>query len=323
MRFLLKKHCCPEQNDRGFALIATLGIMSVLAVLSWSFVFNARAEIKITSWQRHALDAYYVARAGMQRTGAILAAHGEEKANGPGSPWWSNEALYRNVRLKNGEYTIRPFAGNAAGQNGSYGVVDEESFLNINTATPEMLVRFEGITNVLAEEIIIYRARLTTEDNAPQQNAATVSGPVCEISELLQIPGLTKEILFGGSDGATRLGNNATCYSSGKINVNTARPAVLSSLGLSEEEVQSILQFRAEGQNAESVETFLEQVGLKKDRLKNNASLLIVKSTHFRMASTATILKNVSELTVSGRCDVLKGTAGFSSWQVAYTGVAP
>ncbi len=322
MRFLLKKRCCPERDAKGFALIATLGVMAVLAVLAWSFVFNARAEIKITGWQRHALDAYYTARAGLQRTGGILAAHAGEKANGPGSPWWSDEQLYRNVRLKNGVYSIRPFANNLAKKNDSFGVVDEESYLNINVATPEMLVRFEGITNVLAEEIVLYRARRTTEENTPQKGAPTVSGPICDVGELLRIQGLTKDILFGGQDGDTRLGNNITCYSSGKINVNTARPRVLSSLGFSEEDVDTILLFRGEGQNAQSVDAFFEQTGVKKKQLKKNVSFLTAKSTHFRMASTAAILQNISQLTVFGRCDVREANVAFSFWQVAYDGVS-
>ena len=320
---MLKKHCSPENAPEGFVLIATLGIMSVLAVLAGAFVFNARAEIKISSWQKHAQDAYYVARAGVQRTGGILAAHGEEKANGPGSPWWSDEASYRKVQLQNGAYTVRPFYYDAAEKSGTYGVVDEESCLNINVATPEMLVRFEGITNVLAEEILLYRARLTTDENAPRQNSGTVSGPVCDIEELLQIPGMTREILYGDSDREHRLGNNVTCYSSGKINLNTARPGVLTCLGFSDEDIETILLFRAEGQNAQSIDGFFEQTGLKKERLKKNASFLSVKSAHFRMASTATVLKDVSELTVFARCDVGNGTAAFSYWQTAYEGTAP
>ncbi len=323
MQFLLKKRCSPEHNKKGFALIATLGIMAVLAVLASGFVFNARTEIKITNWQKHASDAYYLARSGIQRTGALLAAHEKENANGPGSPWWSDEQLYHDVRLETGVYTVRPFANNREEKNNSYGIVDEESYLNINVATPEMLMQFDGITNVLAEEIILYRARQTTEDNAPKKDAPTVSGPISDISELLHIQGLTKDVLFGNSKGDdTKLGNNITCYSSGKINVNTARPMVLSSLGFSAEDIKAILLFRSDGQNAQTVDTFFEQTGVKKEQLKKNISLLTVKSTHFRLASTASILNNISELTIFGRCDLQKGTAAFSLWQVAYAGVA-
>ncbi len=320
-----------RQDNQGFVLISTLGIMAVLAVLAWSFVFNARVEVKISSWQQQRLEAYYTARSGLQRTAALLAAHKEEEANGPSSPWWSDEAQYHHRRTGGGEYTIRPFPGRETESKTkrpeTYGVSDEESLLNINVATPEMLMQFDGINSVLAEEILLYRAKQSNEENEPKQDAETISSPIRDIRELLQIHGMNRDILFGGPHGGSRaesrLGRNITCYSSGKINVNTARPMVLTSLGFSEESLRAIQLFRAEGQNAQSVDSFLNQMRVNRELIQKNIPLLTVKSTHFRMTSSATIRNKVSTLSISARCDLLKEGAIFSLWQIAHDGGRP
>ncbi len=345
MQCLLNRHCSHKSNeqgikkpgrkcspwgehklgDQGFVLIVTLGIMAVLSVLASSFVFNTRVEIKTSSWRKHALGAYYTARAGLQRTAGIIAAHGEEQANGPASPWWSDKSLYHNIQTGSGTYTIRPFSHNTVADTAktprAYGVTDEESCLNINVATAEMLMQFDGITSVLAEEILIYRARQSNRGNALKQDQVTISGPITNIMELLHIHGITRDILFGGPDKASRLGNNITCYSSGKVNVNTARPMVLTSLGFSEGEVRAVELFRRRKENAQSVDDFLTQMNVNKERLQKSIPLLTVKSTHFRMAGTAAILNKASALTILARCDLTDENTFFSLWQVTHDGV--
>lgn len=313
MQCLLNRHCSRKHNtqvpgkckaecipgsgpifdDQGFVLIVTLGIMAVLSILAWSFVFNTRVEIKTSSWRKQALGAYYMARAGLHRTAGILAAHGQEEANGPGSFWWPE---------------LR--------------ITDEESYLNINVATAEMLMQFDGITSVLAEEILIYRAKQVSQENSLEQDEATISGPITNVKELLHIHGMSKEILFGKSLGKTRLGNNITCYSSGKVNVNTARPMVLTSLGFSEDEVRAIELFRSRKENAESVDSFLTQMNVNTERLQKTIPMLTVKSTHFCMTGTAALSNKAPRLTISARCDLINDITFFSLWQTAYNGVS-
>ena len=286
-------------GEQGFVLIATLGIMAVLSILAWSFVFNARVEIKTSSWRKQSLGDYYSARAGLHRTGAILAAHSREEANGPASPWWPD-----------------------------HGITDEESCLNINVATAEMLMQFDGITSVLAEEILLYRAKQGMGDDPPESDEATIFGPITHVTQLLRVHGMTKDILFGKSDSETRLGNNITCYSSGKVNVNTARPMVLTSLGFNEAQVEAVELFRQLKQNAQSVEQFLTQMNVNTEPLQKSIPMMTVKSTHFRMVGTPTRLhtgtaasvNRVPDLTISARCDLVDDKAFFSLWQVGHNG---
>ena len=137
--------------------------MTILSVLAFSLSFMARSEIKIASRQKIVAQSYYGARAGLHRTAAIILNHWDETGNGLTSSWWSDPKLYKDVPFADMVYSVvRPFKNGAS----VYGIDDEESRLNINIATAEMLMQFSGINSVLAEEILIFRAK----KNDPRQN---------------------------------------------------------------------------------------------------------------------------------------------------------
>ena len=322
----MKMECCLKrprvsEKNRGFALIATLGVMSVLAVLAWSFVYETRMEIKIASWRRAAQTNYYAARAGVHRVCGVILEHWNESANGSGSAWMHDQALYKNVRFAVSTYDITPFCPEAKDRDEGYGMIDEESLLNINVATPEMLMQFDGITSVLAEDILIYRARATIERRDDQVKGKSVTGPIQDISELLEIRGITRELLLG-EGGSDSLGRNITCHSSGKVNVNTATPMTLTSLGFDPGEVESVLEYRRAGNdNFESVDAFFNDLGIGKERFGKVISLLTVKSSHYRMCSRAASDDGRAGVTIEARFDMNDDASRFSLWRVVREGI--
>lgn len=107
-----------------------------------------------------------------------------------------------------------------------YTLVDEESRLNINTVPQETLARLPGLGL----------------DGAVAMTASTLR-PFHLAEELLLLDAITPQML---QDARALI----TVYGSGRVNLNTAPPAVLSALGLDDRLVTIIREYR-EGMDAE------------------------------------------------------------------------
>jgi len=131
------------------------------------------------------------------------------------------------------------------------------------------------------------------------------NGPLDRVDELLLVRGVTPELLTGNPEAETPEGQAGmialvTATSSGKINVNSAPPAVLQSfLGLDEIQVEAIIN-RRQGADGElgteddepfaSVNEFLQMVGqvidTERDRLR---AAVAVSSSFFTVRATGTV----------------------------------
>ncbi len=315
-------------NCDGFALLTTLGVMSILAVLVWSFSFMVRTEMKISSFSNVSEKNYYTARGGLHRTAGIIRSHWNEPANGPASSWWSDKKLYKDVFYNGIQYSIFKPTGNTIPdieKETLYGVDDEESRLNINIATPEMLMQFNGITSVLAEEILIFRVKKQNQaaSSKSRNKESLVTGPIMELDELLQVKGMTRKILYETQTIMGSMADNLTCFSSGKINVNTARPMVLKTLGFSDREINTVLQYRnLGGETLSSVPEFFETLGLDRIKHKKIQSLLTVKSTNFRLACIAWAPGRKLESTIFSGLSMADDTMRFRLWKIVPQGAA-
>jgi len=99
-------------------------------------------------------------------------------------------------------------------------IIDEGALININLASLDVLKRLPGIDEDLAEGIMNSGLR-----------------PYAAINELLLVEDMTKEKFMLIKD-------MITVYGNGKVNINTASRGVLLCLGLDEELVDVIMDFR-------------------------------------------------------------------------------
>lgn len=111
-----------------------------------------------------------------------------------------------------------------------YTQVDEESKININTAGEEVLSRLPGMN----EEIV--KALVKARKNPFQLK-----------EEILLVPGITKEIFEQFKD-------FITVYSQGEVNINTAPREVLMVLGMDEELIKIIENYRKGEDQTEGTE---------------------------------------------------------------------
>lgn len=252
---------CARNRSRGSALIAVLWTIIVLTAVGFALSTSVRNEIDHASLRVDSTKAYFLAQ------GAIEA------------------AMQRIVRRANPD---KPEEGFAVGQrfmrfqfeSGSADVeiVGESGKLDVNRAEPEALARlftFSGMDSgralTLAAAIAVFRDRL-------RQGETRLYGPadggqintdldssfdgqptsIQETEELLAIPGITPDLLYGtfreaagdGEEDRPRLlrtgglMRNLTTRGSTTVNVNYASREMLLAAGLAPDIVREVESIR-------------------------------------------------------------------------------
>lgn len=116
------------------------------------------------------------------------------------------------------------------------------------------------------------------------------NGPVEFIDELLQVRGMTTEILYG-NDEKRGLSEYISIYGNGRININTALPLVFKALApdISEEDVKIAADFRKNKDSRpllENPDWYLSVLGWPQD-IVIEPSLITTRSSFFRITAAA------------------------------------
>src|SRR5881409_3578019 len=145
----------------------------------------------------------------------------------------------------------------------SYRITDEEARLNINTSPPDRvdrLLQTLGLDKQVRDTIVdsIQDWRDPNEEhrlNGAESEDYYLKLPVPyrarnanleSVAELLQIRGVAPR-LFYGDEGTPGLIDLVTVKTPGRVNINTASPAVLRAMGLADAEISEVLQNRQNG----------------------------------------------------------------------------
>jgi DNA uptake protein ComE-like DNA-binding protein len=180
-------------------LIITLWIVAGLAAMALTFghavVFGNRISANVLA-ERQAEEAI----AGARRYVLVVLKANETAGDIPDSETYSAELTIGNARAW---LLDRPTAG---ATDLTYGLQDEASKLNLNTATAEMLEALPGMTEDLAAAIIDWR----DEDNTPGDGGAedetysrkepdyqTKNSDFETVEELILVNGMTLDLLLG------------------------------------------------------------------------------------------------------------------------------
>jgi|GEM_PF-2628337 general secretion pathway protein K len=312
-------------NQQGFALVITLWVMAILGVMAASFSYEALCESKVESWSSQDRRAYNLARGGIHRAAGVIRKHARDPVHSITDKWFSGQSLYKDVKFGPGYYSIVSSEIDHSKKINKdkvlhYGLVDEESRLNINVATMGQLQGFPAVSNVLASNIIYFltKKRGNSTKGAPASVAMAkgqVDGPVRSLDELLQVKGMSRDILYGSSGGNGGIAQHLTCFSSGKVNINTAGKEVLHAVGFSNGQVQSLLAYRLSGwKGFASVNAALSVLGAT----SNNAHIapfLTVKSKNFTMTCLAGFESGKFVERITARISVDKNQLRFTRWE--------
>ena len=247
------------KDQRGFALLAVMLVLTLLGVVVTEFVFSMRLEASMVRSYKQSVLAGYLAEAAVQQAlSEVLGpgnVHGlDEKGNlvfhhlpaGGTQPTRLSSLPRIRVPLGAGEFTYR--------------ITDEESRINLNTATPDRMDRLLTAVGLEKRERDIVNDSLQDwkdADSLSRPNGAESEDyylrlplpyrarntQMQDVRELLQIRGITREV-YGGVAGQPGLVDLATVVSRDTVNMNTAPVPVLKALGLSGAEVTDITQAR-------------------------------------------------------------------------------
>jgi len=241
------------KTEKGVILIASLWMVAILTVFAVSIGRQSAISLKLASYDVDKLKAYFVARAGIVR--ALAEKRIEYKKNlsigvdALSQPWANNKKLFYRYSFGEGFYTVGyeyPLPKQMYDTPVMlYGLMDEESKININTATEEtiknLLLYFdidEDNAIDIAGAIIDWRDK--DDDVASSENKllygaedsyykGLLQGYNCKnsdfntIYELLLVKGIISQIL-------DMIKPYITVFGSGKVNINSATEPVLSAL---------------------------------------------------------------------------------------------
>jgi general secretion pathway protein K len=249
------------KNERGFALLAVMLVMTLLAIVVTELAMSMRLEASMVRSYKDVTLANHLAEAAVQQ--AIREVIGP----GPGSVQGLDEdgtlSFYQivgtSVLLVKQSRMPRQHVPLGAGEF-SYRISDEEGRLNLNAAPPDRVDRLLTAIGLDKQARDIINDSLQDwkdADDLSRINGAESedfylklpvpyrarNGALQDTAELLQIRGITGEI-YRGETGHPGLADLVTVVGRNTVNMNTAPAPVLKALGLSDAEITEITQTR-------------------------------------------------------------------------------
>jgi competence ComEA-like helix-hairpin-helix protein len=199
--------CRPAATREGSVLIAVLWCLALLSIVVIGVLHTARMDLLVVKNYGDRIQAHYLAVAGIEKAKALLYQDARQRSrsslNHSGELVDSAEQ-FRDVHLGRGRFSVLHRARTDQGSGVLYGVSDEESRLNINTASNDELSKLYQMTPDIVAAIVDWR----DEDNAVTPGGAEAeyyqslqppylprNGPIPTIRELLMVRGVTAELL--------------------------------------------------------------------------------------------------------------------------------
>lgn len=140
-------------------------MLAVLALVVVGGLHSASLDLKLGKHYGDRIQARYLALAGAEKAKALLYQDlkmrraGGENHRGE---LYDNPAEFQDVEFARGRYRVFHGGGRDDGKTRIYGVLDEERFLNFNTASQTELMKLDGMTPEVASAIVDYRDPDTT-----------------------------------------------------------------------------------------------------------------------------------------------------------------
>lgn len=195
-----------SNGERGSVLVLVLWIASGLLVLAVYFAHSMSLELRGAQNRYASTQAEHAASGAARYVTYILTTYG---TNGILPNLTQDLPEFRTTGVPVGEayfWLVGRSDRQTNPERGAFGLVDEASKLNLNTATVEMLEALPGMTAELAAAIVDWRDEDSdpTENGAEDEVYARLSPPrraknaaFETVEELRLVQGATLEILYG------------------------------------------------------------------------------------------------------------------------------
>jgi DNA uptake protein ComE-like DNA-binding protein len=185
--------------------------MVLLSVLVIGVLHTARMDLLVVKNYGDRVQAHYLALAGVERAKAILyqdVVTRQQTARNHTGLLYNDPKDFQDVPLGRGKFQVFRRAPQEEGGGVVYGISDEESRLNINSASAAQLTNLTGMTSDIAGAIIVWRSAATQSTAVPggansdyymslQPPYLARNGPFQTVRELLMVRGVTPQLLLG------------------------------------------------------------------------------------------------------------------------------
>jgi general secretion pathway protein K len=267
----------PDSNQNGIAMMIVLWVLVLLIALATEFAFSMKMEVNTTRNYKEDTESYYLAKAGLKlalaelikdvRFHSIHEEHGWIMGNPiptpEANPAPGKETESQVVEVQDFDIVNRTDIELGNGTI-TYTIRDENGKISINSAskaTLNKLLAYSGVSEKIDQDTISdsvldwidtnknHRLNGAEDDYYRTQSPPYLAknGKIETLNELLQIRGITEEILYGSpeEDGEFKgIAQFLTIYEYSSINPNTASEEVLNILN-TPEQVVTILDNRA------------------------------------------------------------------------------
>ncbi len=179
------------RDNQGMILVAVLWMIAVMTALAAIVGQTSRLNMKMAASATDEVRCKWACRAGMENAIAVLAEDLKD-SDSLLDLWSDNDEDFNNIELERCRYSVR--------------VTDEAGKLNINTVTKDQLMALPYMEEFIADAILDWR----DGDEEPQTQGVEAgyyenlpipykirNGPLRTIRELLQVKGVTEDLLYG------------------------------------------------------------------------------------------------------------------------------
>ncbi|MCL5278752.1 MAG: type II secretion system protein GspK [Planctomycetes bacterium] len=179
------------RDNQGMILIAVLWMIAVMTALAAIVGQTSRLNMKMAASATDEVRCKWACRAGTENAIAVLTEDLKD-SDSLLDLWSDNDEDFNDVELERCRYTVR--------------VTDEAGKLNINTVTKDQLMALPYMEEYIADAILDWR----DGDDEPRTQGVEAgyyenllvpykirNGPLRTIRELLQVKGVTEDLLYG------------------------------------------------------------------------------------------------------------------------------
>jgi len=193
------KHKQTPKSIRAVVLILVLWVLVVLTLLALTLAENTRLNNSISVYTAAKVQARWLARAGVYQAIAILLEDKSETDTVLES-WYDNpELFHENDTLPGGTFTLYSDRFENP-ENYPYGIMDENSRLNLNTANAESMMKLPEMTMPVATAILSWQNRSSATEETMQDGSSNLTLSEKQFHnpyELSELPECTFGILYG------------------------------------------------------------------------------------------------------------------------------
>ena len=287
-----------SRNTQGYVLVIVMGLLAALGVMALALGAAARVDLAQTRRFQDETVAELLAKAGIDWTIHYLNTV-EQQGTLWQAPWTSQVALFQGRSLGVGTFDVQ-----YADPSGTlhYGLQDEEARVNLNTAPVALLAALPGVGTEMAEAIVKHRQQ----------------GPWGAPEDLLH-RGLVSAPVWHGSPEQAGLSAYLTVWGSGKININTASPVVMTAVpGMTPALVEAIVRYRqgddqqlgtSDDRYCRTVADLATLIGVDRRGLERAEAFLTVMPSAFRFIATGRVPHGTSPARTHLRLAVIERTA--------------